>query len=149
FRGKQEEIVRAVLAGQDCVVLMPTGGGKSLTYQLPAVVSEGVTLVVSPLLALIQNQVDALKKLGIKAVTLNSTIKKRRSALIFTISRYSPSQPTTKLLYVTPELMATSGFRCLMEKLYGRAQLARLVVDEVRRHIFPQGGPGNARANFR
>jgi ATP-dependent DNA helicase RecQ len=73
FRGRQEEIVAAVCRGHDCLVLMPTGGGKSLCYQLPALLRDGLGIVVSPLIALMQDQVDALRQLGVRAAFLNST----------------------------------------------------------------------------
>lgn len=76
FRGQQKDIIDSLMAGRDTLVLMQTGGGKSLTYQLPACCSPGVTVVVSPLLALIENQVQALIKLGIKAATMDSTVAK-------------------------------------------------------------------------
>ena len=75
YRPGQQEIIEFIASGEDCMVLMPTGGGKSLCYQLPAVVGRGITIVVSPLLALIQNQVDALRELNIPAASLNSSIK--------------------------------------------------------------------------
>ncbi|KNC96858.1 RecQ family ATP-dependent DNA helicase [Spizellomyces punctatus DAOM BR117] len=128
FRGDQEAVIKAALAGNDCLVLMPTGGGKSLTYQLPAVLDQGVTLVVSPLLALMQNQVDALKKINIKAATLNSTLKVKERREVLT--DLALVKPRIKLLYVTPELMATDHFRTTLEKLHQRAMLSRLVIDE-------------------
>ena len=73
FRGEQEAIVAHVTSGGDALVLMPTGGGKSLCYQLPALLREGVGIVVSPLIALMQDQVDALKQLGVRAAFLNSS----------------------------------------------------------------------------
>lgn len=72
FRGFQEEVVRAVVRGEDVLVLMPTGGGKSLCYQIPALLRDGVAVVVSPLIALMQDQVDALEELGVSAAYLNS-----------------------------------------------------------------------------
>ncbi|KAI9199510.1 P-loop containing nucleoside triphosphate hydrolase protein [Polychytrium aggregatum] len=128
FRGNQEEIIKATLEGKDCFVLMPTGGGKSLTYQLPAVLSDGVSIVVSPLLALIQNQVGALVDLNIHAATLNSTIKQKDKNII--LKELSSKQPSIKLLYVTPELMATENFRGILKRLHQGGMLARLVVDE-------------------
>src|SRR5688572_16465702 len=74
FRGAQEAIVSHVAAGGDALVLMPTGGGKSLCYQLPALLREGTALVVSPLIALMQDQVAALKQLGVRAAFLNSSL---------------------------------------------------------------------------
>src|ERR671916_3528170 len=73
FRGNQQEIIDHVVAGGDALVLMPTGGGKSLCYQIPALVREGVGVVVSPLIALMQDQVDAMRALGVRAGFLNST----------------------------------------------------------------------------
>src|SRR5215210_340379 len=73
FRGPQREVVDHVVAGGDALVLMPTGGGKSLCYQVPALLREGVGVVVSPLIALMQDQVDALRTLGVRAGFLNST----------------------------------------------------------------------------
>src|SRR3954451_4729843 len=74
FRGAQEAIVSHVAGGGDALVLMPTGGGKSLCYQLPALLREGTAVVVSPLIALMQDQVAALKQLGVRAAFLNSTL---------------------------------------------------------------------------
>src|SRR3990170_7944809 len=73
FRGQQAEIIEHVIAGGDALVLMPTGGGKSLCYQIPALVRDGVAVVISPLIALMQDQVDALRTLGVRAGFLNST----------------------------------------------------------------------------
>src|SRR6185369_1856312 len=74
FRPGQREVIEVVMGGQDCLCVMPTGGGKSLCYQLPAVAREGVTLVVSPLIALMQDQVDQLQALGLRASFINSTL---------------------------------------------------------------------------
>src|ERR1043165_1806189 len=81
FRGQQQEIVEHVIAGGDALVLMPTGGGKSLCYQLPALLRPGLGVVVSPLIALMKDQVDALKQLGVQAAALNSGLpaRERRS----------------------------------------------------------------------
>ncbi|KAI8906271.1 ATP-dependent DNA helicase recQ [Gorgonomyces haynaldii] len=128
FRGQQQEIINTVLSGKDCLILMPTGGGKSLCYQLPAVVSDGMTLVVSPLLALINNQVEHLQKLKIKAWSINSTIKKSEKTKI--MQDLESKQPLTKLLYVTPELLAKDHFRDLMDKLIAKQAISRLVIDE-------------------
>ncbi|KAI8812778.1 P-loop containing nucleoside triphosphate hydrolase protein [Cladochytrium replicatum] len=128
FRPLQEDIVASALEGRDCLVLMPTGGGKSLVFQLPAVLQSGITLVVSPLLALIQNQVSALQAKGINARSLNSSIKTSERKAI--MSDLAAVKPQTKLLYVTPELLASESFRAVAEKLHRNGNLARLVVDE-------------------
>jgi RecQ family ATP-dependent DNA helicase len=128
FRGQQLDIIECTLQKKDVLVLMQTGGGKSLTYQLPAVISTGITLVVSPLLALIQNQVDQLSKLKIQAGTLNSSItKKTRDSIMKDIVSTSPEM---KILYVTPELLATPNFRDTMKIVYSKGNFSRLVVDE-------------------
>src|SRR3984957_7794513 len=74
FRPGQREVIETVLAGEDCLCVMPTGGGKSLCYQLPAIVRSGLTLVVSPLIALMKDQVDQLTALGLPATFINSTL---------------------------------------------------------------------------
>lgn len=99
FRHNQKEIITHVLAGKDSVVLMPTGGGKSLCYQVPALCFDGVTIVVSPLIALMKDQVDALKASGVKAAFLNSSQNSSEQAIIFDQLKNSE----LKLLYVAPE----------------------------------------------
>ncbi len=79
FLDAQEEVVSAILAGDDALVVMPTGGGKSLCYQLPALMLDGVTVVVSPLIALMKDQVDALERRGIAAALINSSLAPRRA----------------------------------------------------------------------
>ena len=99
FRGSQEVIIRNVLAGKDVLALMPTGGGKSLCYQLPALVNEGITVVVSPLVALMQDQVTKLKEKGIKAVAMTGKLHQEEVIQIFdnlTFGNY-------KILYLSPE----------------------------------------------
>ena len=128
FREGQEEIIRFILEGNDALVFMPTGSGKSLCYQLPAVYTQGISLVVSPLIALIQNQIDYLQKLNIVANSFNSTQNAGTKKLI--LNDLESNTPKTKLLYVTPELLQTDSFRHLLEKLYKKNQFARLIVDE-------------------
>ncbi|ORZ21019.1 P-loop containing nucleoside triphosphate hydrolase protein [Lobosporangium transversale] len=136
FRGDQLAIILAVLEGRDALVIMPTGAGKSLCYQLPAVMSTGVTLIVSPLLALIHDQANALLKLGVKAAALNSSIGKKERASV--MADLGLAVPTTKLLYVTPELLATEEFRKHLFELNRRKMLSRLVIDEA--HCISQWG---------
>ena len=83
FRPLQEEIIEHVVAGNDCFVLMPTGGGKSLCYQLPALKFKGLTLVISPLIALMKDQVDALKVCGVEAEFINSSLTPKQIATVF------------------------------------------------------------------
>ncbi|HEX8277882.1 MAG TPA: RecQ family ATP-dependent DNA helicase, partial [Segetibacter sp.] len=99
FRHNQEEIVEHILAGNDAVVLMPTGGGKSLCYQVPALCLPGVTIVVSPLIALMKDQVDALRQNGIKAAFLNSSQSNAEQTAVF--QQLKANQ--LKLLYLAPE----------------------------------------------
>ncbi len=105
FRMNQQAAIECVLAKNDCVVLMPTGGGKSLCYQIPAMLSDGLTVVISPLIALMKDQVDALKNNGVEAEFLNSSQTSREQAEVF--QRVKSGQ--TKLLYVAPERLLQSG----------------------------------------
>jgi ATP-dependent DNA helicase RecQ len=130
FRGSQEAIVATVLAGRDALVVMPTGEGKSLCYQLPALVQDGLTLVVSPLIALMDDQVAALQRKGLPATCVHSMLEKReregrlRAALAGAV----------KLLYLTPERFRVPGF---LEQVRG-ARVALLAVDEA--HCVSQWG---------
>jgi len=122
FRGKQREAVDAVLAGRDTLLVMPTGAGKSLAYQLPAVLLDGITLVVSPLIALMKDQVDALAARGIRATFVNSSIDagERRRRL----ARAEASE--VDLLFVTPERFRSRDFLASVDRI----RIARLAVDE-------------------
>ena len=102
FRPLQERIVRSLLAGHDACVVMPTGGGKSLCYQLPAVVSEGTAVVISPLIALMQDQATQLAQMGIPAAVLNSTLSEAEQAAVMSRAR----DGAYRLLYVSPERVA-------------------------------------------
>lgn len=113
FRSGQKEIVESIISGKDVVALMPTGGGKSLCYQLPAVLSDKVTIIVSPLIALMKDQVDSLIARGISATFINSSIdqdemKKRINEI---------QKGKTKILYIAPERFANQTFRNLIAKL--------------------------------
>ncbi len=105
FRPGQEEIISAVLAGRDAMVLMPTGGGKSLCYQIPALLLDGLTIVISPLIALMKDQVDALRANGVEAAFLNSTQTTTEQVNVFKAARTGE----LKLLYIAPERLLASG----------------------------------------
>ena len=107
FRSGQEDIIANVLAQRDTLVLMPTGGGKSLCYQLPALCLEGITLVVSPLIALMKDQVDALKANGIKAAYINSSLSSGEVSQ----TQAQAQKGELKILYLAPERLALPGFR--------------------------------------
>ena len=130
FRGHQEEIVRHVVAGGDALVLMPTGGGKSLCFQIPALVRPGVGVVVSPLIALMKDQVDALRQLGVRAEVLNSTLAAPEARRVE--GRFAAGE--LDLLYVAPERLLTERFLALA----ARAPLALFAIDEA--HCVSQWG---------
>jgi ATP-dependent DNA helicase RecQ len=130
FRGHQEEIVRHVVAGGDALVLMPTGGGKSLCFQIPSLVRPGVGVVVSPLIALMKDQVDALRQLGVRAEALNSTLAAPEARRVE--GRFAAGE--LDLLYVAPERLLTERFLALA----GRAPLALFAIDEA--HCVSQWG---------
>jgi ATP-dependent DNA helicase RecQ len=134
FRGQQAEIVDHLVGGGDALVLMPTGGGKSLCYQIPALLRPGVGVVVSPLIALMQDQVDALRQVGVKAAFLNSSLDFR--ALLET--ERSLLSGELDLIYVAPERLLTDRFIGLLEQLIGRRQLALFAIDEA--HCVSQWG---------
>ena len=110
FRGGQEELIDAQLSGQDAFGIMPTGGGKSLCYQIPAMMMGGVTLVVSPLISLMKDQVMALKNIGVAAAYINSSLTSEQIHLVYrnmALGKY-------KIIYIAPERLLTDGFcrRC-------------------------------------
>lgn len=117
-----------LIGSRNVLISMPTGAGKSLCYQLPALLSKGVTLVLSPLIALIEDQVCQLRAKGIKGEALNSKTPATESKRI--LADLKSKQPSTKLLYVTPELVATKSFQSLLEFLHKRRLLSRVAVDE-------------------
>ncbi|WP_114395931.1 DNA helicase RecQ [Oleisolibacter albus] len=130
FRGMQGDIIGHVAAGGDALVLMPTGGGKSLCYQIPALVRPGVGIVVSPLIALMRDQVDALRQLGVRAAYLNSTLDWREAQEVERACELGELD----LLYVAPERLVTPRFLDLLE----RSRIALFALDEA--HCVSQWG---------
>ncbi|VYS65011.1 unnamed protein product [Arabidopsis thaliana] len=128
FRGKQLEAIQAVVSGRDCFCLMPTGGGKSICYQIPALAKPGIVLVVSPLIGKSENQVMALKEKGIAAEYLSSTQATHVKNKIH--EDLDSGKPSVRLLYVTPELIATKGFMLKLRKLHSRGLLNLIAIDE-------------------
>jgi bloom syndrome protein len=143
FRHNQLEAINATLAGKDTFVLMPTGGGKSLCYQLPAVVqtghTRGVTVVISPLLSLMQDQVDALQSKGIQACLINSEVTSEHRKFVFQALKGPEVEKYIQILYVTPEMINKSGaLTDTFQNLHQRNRLARIVIDEA--HCVSQWG---------
>ena len=130
FRPVQEQVILSVLAGRDTLALMPTGGGKSLTYQIPGLASEGVCIVVTPLIALMKDQVDRLRKLGIRALAIHSGLSARQIDIDLDNCVYGD----VKFLYVAPERLASEAFRLRVQRM----NVSLLAVDEA--HCISQWG---------
>ena len=130
FRPGQERLIRAILSGRDVLGIMPTGGGKSLCYQVPALMLPGITLVVSPLISLMKDQVTALRKAGVDAAYLNSTLSPDQIRLVYRRAY----QGAYKLLYIAPERLSGEGFAALTQEM----PVSLVAVDEA--HCISQWG---------
>ncbi|KAK8865792.1 hypothetical protein IAR55_000939 [Kwoniella newhampshirensis] len=141
FRKHQKEAINETMAGKDVFVLMPTGGGKSLTYQLPAVCdggkTRGVTFVVSPLISLINDQSRHLTRLGIPAIAYTGDLTQKDKNLAH--EELARPEPYTRVVYVTPEMLTMGGhIKSILRSLLQRKRLARFVIDEA--HCVSQWG---------
>ncbi len=126
FLPGQEEVTQRILAGQDALVLMPTGGGKSLTYQLPTLMLPGMAIIVSPLIALMQDQVNRLRTNGVAATFINSSL----SPNIREARERAVLDGRVKLLYVAPERLMTPSFLTLLDEVQQRMGISLMAVDE-------------------
>ena len=143
FRQNQLEAINATLSGKDVFVLMPTGGGKSLCYQLPSILSsgqtQGVTVVITPLLSLMQDQIDHLQRLGIQAVHVNGEVSSEYRSTVMRHLRMDEPEKFCQLLYITPEMINKSqAMLNVFRELHQRRKLARIVIDEA--HCVSQWG---------
>ncbi|MGA8880881.1 MAG: RecQ family ATP-dependent DNA helicase, partial [Azonexus sp.] len=134
FRGAQADIIDHVANGGDALVLMPTGGGKSLCYQIPALLRSGCAVVVSPLIALMQDQVDALTQLGVKAAVLNSTLDRQEAQAV----EQAIFNGTLDLVYIAPERLLLDRTLAMLDALSEAGKLALFAIDEA--HCVSQWG---------
>ena len=130
FREKQEEIITSILDGKDVVTIMPTGGGKSICYQIPAIILDGITIVISPLISLMKDQVDNIKNIGIKSAYINSTLSDSEINSILN----DVIKDEVKILYVAPERLESSEFLNFIT----RVKIAQIAIDEA--HCISQWG---------
>ena len=135
FREGQQEIIESVVEGNDTMVYMPTGGGKSLVYQLPTLMKSGITIVISPLISLMKDQVDKLSSLGIRAALINSTLSQLEIENILQEVQFAnTSRNPLKFLYIAPERLGSSIF----QRAFGNTRIALVAIDEA--HCISQWG---------
>ena len=130
FRERQEEIITSILEGKDVVTIMPTGGGKSICYQVPALILDGLTIVISPLISLMKDQVDNIKNMGIKSAYINSTLSENEIKSILN----DVIKNEVKILYVAPERLESTEFLNFIT----RVKVAQIAIDEA--HCISQWG---------
>ncbi|MCL4171151.1 UNVERIFIED_CONTAM: hypothetical protein GTU68_051564, partial [Idotea baltica] len=130
FRNPQDKIIDSITSGKDTLVILPTGGGKSICYQVPAMMQEGITIVISPLIALMKDQVERLQKQGIKAMAIFSGLSQHEIDVALDNAVYSD----IKLLYVSPERLETDIFKARVLKM----NVNFIAVDEA--HCISQWG---------
>ena len=130
FRERQEEIITSIIEGKDVVTIMPTGGGKSICYQVPALILDGLTIVISPLISLMKDQVDNIKNMGIKSAYINSTLSENEIKSILN----DVIKNEVKILYVAPERLESTEFLNLIT----RVKISQIAVDEA--HCISQWG---------
>ena len=122
FRERQEEIITSILEGKDVVTIMPTGGGKSICYQVPALILDGLTIVISPLISFMKDQVDNINNMGIKCAYIISTLSENEIKSIFN----DVIKNEVKILYVAPERLESTEFLNLIT----RVKISQIAVDE-------------------
>ncbi|MDD5377084.1 MAG: RecQ family ATP-dependent DNA helicase [Candidatus Gracilibacteria bacterium] len=133
FREGQEDIIKSVVSGHDTLVFMPTGGGKSLTYQIPGIALPGITIVISPLISLMKDQIDKLRERGIASVCINSTISSQEQRDILEEIRY-PGKFPIKFVYIAPERLHSEEFLSVISKV----KVSLIAIDEA--HCVSQWG---------
>lgn len=134
FRGQQQDIITDVINGQSCCVLMPTGSGKSLCYQIPSLCRDGIGIVVSPLIALMQDQVTALKELGVRCAAIHSALEYQEMNQAYNDLRAG----NLDMVYIAPERLVNEGFLDMLDELRDSGKLALFAIDEA--HCISQWG---------